>query len=316
MPGDSTQSEANLSCSVSGDMSASVDDTPVESMSDHCYEPELPASELDLKDEEELYFESDTEENVPCVDKVFSLSVGECAAHGEECGCCKSSEDAITSLKKHEFFSLSRDIECLVGGRRSDAIKKPDSDTAPTSQSNLQMGQVCQVNGKKSYCKDKLEDSFSLTKVESGEVCVEMNQSNSDNHPAKLSYADNTFMEFVVTEGLGLEPEAKKNIVGVVMAQYSKKLSQIEGRIPKLEKVMKEEEMALHEKKEKLNDLEEKVAFLKKDVLAKEKCLAELREQNEVLCKEENMLKRKVSHCQELQNQLENGVDVKKVRSE
>lgn len=251
--------------------------------------------EGDLKDNQLPYFESDTEENVhvPYIDEVFSLSVGECAVHGEDCGCCKNAEDAVTSLKK-QFFSVSRDVECLVSGKKSDAIKKPDYDIA----------------------KDKPEDSISLSKVESEELdCTEMNHSNSDNHPAKLSDADTTFMEFVVTEGLGLEPEAKKNIVGVVMAQYSNKLSQIEDRIPKLGELLKEEEMALVEKKKKLNDLEEEVAVLKKDVLAKEKCVEELRGQSETLYKEEKMMKRKVSHCVEMQQQIESNVNVKKVRS-
>ena len=214
---------------------------------------------------------------MPYIDKVFSLSFGECTVH---------SEDAATSLKK-QFFPLPREVECLVSGKKSDVIKKPDCDIA----------------------KDKLE-------VESEELdCTEVNHSSSDNHPAKLSEADTTFMEFVVTEGLGLEPEAKKNIVGVVMAQYSNKLTQIEDRMPKLGELLKEEEMALLEKKKKLDDLEEEVAFLKKEVLAKEKCVEELREQSEALCKEEKMVKRKVSHCLEMQQQLENNVSVKKVRS-
>ena len=63
--------------------------------------------------------------------------------------------------------------------------------------------------------KDKLEDSISLSKVESKELdCTMMNYPNSNNHPAKLRDADTTFMEFVVIEVLGMVPEAKKNIVG------------------------------------------------------------------------------------------------------
>ena len=39
---------------------------------------------------------------MPYNDKVFSLSVGKCAVHGEDYGCGKNS---ITSLNK-QFFSL------------------------------------------------------------------------------------------------------------------------------------------------------------------------------------------------------------------
>ena len=207
--GNRTQSESS---SVNGDITAS----------EH--------TELDLKDEQLQYFESDKEENVPYIDKFFSLSVGECSVHGE---------DAATSLKK-QFFPLPIDVECLVSGKKSDVIKKPDCDIA----------------------KDKLEDSILLSKVEREELdCTEVYHSSSDNRPAKLSDVDTTFMGFVVTKGLSMEPGTKTNIVEAVMAQYSNKLPQIEDRIPKLGELLKEEEMALLENKKKLDDLEEEVVF-------------------------------------------------------
>ena len=78
-----------------------------------------------------------------------------------------------------------------MSGKTSDVIKKPDCDIA----------------------KDKLQDSILLTKVESEELdCTRVNHLSSENRPGKLSDSDTTFMEFVVTKGLRMEPEAKKNI--------------------------------------------------------------------------------------------------------
>ena len=138
---------------------------------------------------------------------------------------------------------------------------------------------------------------------------------SSSEHSNKVSAADNSFLEFVTTEGLGLHAQAKKNIVGVVLAEYSNKLSKVEGRLPKLGQLMKEEEMALRQKKEREIALEEELALLKKDILTKQSCLEELRQQSDMLLEEKKTLKRKVSHCEEIQEQLENDC-FKKVRSE
>lgn len=292
---DSTQCEENLS-SIDGDMSTHVADIDTKSdqtshfrNTEECKVTEsqnqlhtfVALPEFDPEDDQLSAF-SDSDSNVPYIDQVFSLSSEECIVHDEKCGCGKNVEDAITSLK-NKVFSLSHE-ECGVNGKNSDSNKK-------------------------------LEDVITSSKVEVKEPCVEVSPNSLSEHSDKVSDADSSFLEFVVTEGLGLDVQAKKNIVGVVMTQYSDKLNQVEGRLPKLGQLLMEEETALSQKKKKAGVLEEELDLLKKDILAKERCLQKLRQENKVLCEEQNNLKRKVSHCEEMQQQLEMD-NLKRVRSD
>lgn len=130
--------------------------------------------------------------------------------------------------------------------------------------------------------------------------------------------ADSSFLEFVKTEGLVLHAQAKKNIVGVVMMEYSSKLSEIESRLAMLGQLISEEEMALRQKEEREQALEEELVLLKKEMLEKQRYIKDLRGQCTCLHVKKLYLKRKVVYCQEVEQQLEsgNGCSLKKVRSE
>ncbi|KAL9962916.1 hypothetical protein ACROYT_G032070 [Oculina patagonica] len=144
---------------------------------------------------------------------------------------------------------------------------------------------------------EKPKDLSTPGKVEIKESCAEVNTSS----PSKVktcSDADNSFLEFVNTELVALDVVAKQNIVGVVLKQYLDKLDQVEERLPRLGQLMSEEEMALSQKKEEL-------ALLKKEIVAKERSLEELKQNKELLCEEKKKLKRKVAHCEATQQQLE-----------
>ena len=170
---------------------------------------------------------------VPFIDQVFSLSCRECALHEERCSCGNYLEDAI----KNQPFTRS--------------------------------GEEFEVSDKNSgYCQKV--DAITSSKVETEESNMEATPTISNEHSDnKVSAADNSFLEFVTTEGLGLHAQAKKNIVGVVMAEYSNKLNKVEGKLPKLGQLMKVEEMALKQKKERESALEEELALLKKEIFGK-----------------------------------------------
>lgn len=152
----------------------------------------------------------------------------------------------------------------------------------------------------------KPKDLFTPGKVEIEGSCTEVNATSSSKVKT-CSVADNSFLEFVITEGVALDVAAKQNIVGVVLKQYLDKLDQVEDRLPKLGQLMSEEEMALSQKKEEL-------ALLKKEIVAKENSLEDLRQNKELLCEEKKKLKRKVAFCHATQQQLEGSS--KKGRSE
>lgn len=174
-----------------------------------------------------------------------------------------------------EAYSLSDSESCLQSGQASDFNKKPKDLIMPK----------------------QFEES-----------CADINAAS----PSKIktnSDPDDSFLRFVITEGIELDVPAKQNIIKVVLEQYSDKLGQVEDSLPKLGQLISEEETALSQKKEEL-------AMLKKEISAKERSLAEMRRKKEVLCQEKTRLKRKVVHCHATQQQLEESSYSKRVRSE
>lgn len=163
-----------------------------------------------------------------------------------------------------QVFSLSSE-DCLHCGQTSDSNKKPKDLIAP----------------------GRVEDESWLEVIPTSSSKVKT-----------WSDADNSFLKFVITEGVALDVLAKQNIVEVVLKQYSDKLSQVEERLPKLGQLMTEEEMALSQKKEEL-------ALLKREIIAKERSLEELQQKKELLCEERKKLKRKVAHCHATEQLLE-----------
>ena len=195
-----------------------------------------------------------------------------------------------------QVFSLSSgDDESNLSSPQEDAIKNEACSVS---------SKECVASVKKSYSSEEQEDVICTA---SKSECL-----------TKVTDADSSFLEFVKTEGLGLDAQAKKNIVGVVMMEYSNKLSEIESRLPMLGQVISEEEMALRQKEEREQVLEEELDLLKKEMLEKQRCINDLRWQCELLHDKKLLLKRKVVYCQEVEQQLEsgNGSSLKKVRSE
>ena len=143
---------------------------------------------------------------------------------------------------------------------------------------------------------NKLKDLITAGRVKD-KSCSEVISTSLGNEKT-WSDADNSFLQFVITEGVGLDPLAKQNIVEVILKQYSDKLSQVEDRLPKLGQLMSEEETALSQKKEEL-------ALLKQEIVAKEKSLEELKQKKTLLCEERKELKRKVAHCHTTEQLLE-----------
>lgn len=201
-----------------------------------------------------------------------------------------------------QVFSLSSgDNECNLRSPQEDTINN----------------EVCSVSSEE--CVARVKKSYSSEEPKEGEIkksWVEATLTSSSECLTKLTVADSSFLEFVKTEGLGLHAQAKKNIVGVVMTEYSNKLSEIESRLPMLGQLISEEEMALRQKEEREQALEEELDLLKKEMLEKQRCINDLRQQCESLRDEKLLIKRKVVYCQEVEQQLESGSSLKKVRSE
>ena len=175
-----------------------------------------------------------------------------------------------------------------------------------TKAYSLSSDDLSKCSGQTSDSNKKGKDLFAPGKVKSKESCEEANATSSEKIKS-CAIVDNSFLQFVITEGVSLDVAAKQNIVDVVLKQYLDKLDQVEERLPKLGQLVSEEEMALDQKKEEL-------ALLKKEVDAKERSLEELRQNKEMLCEEKKKLKRKVAHCHATQQLLEGSP--KKGRSE
>ena len=137
------------------------------------------------------------------------------------------------------------------------------------------------------------------------ESCAEIIPASLSNMKT-WSDADNSFLKFVITEGVALDALAKQNVVEVILKQYSDKLIEVEDRLPKLGQLISGEEIALSEKKEEL-------ALLKQEITAKERSLENLKQKKELLYEERKKLKRKVAHCHATGQLLE--IKSKKCRS-
>lgn len=220
---------------------------------------------------------------------------------GEQSLCHLSAADEGIPYIDQVFSLSSGDNECNLSSPKEDTINN----------------EVCSVSSEE--CVARVKKSYSSEEPKEGEIkksCVEATLTRSSECLIKLTDADSSFLEFVKTEGLGLHAQTKKDIVGVVMTEYSNKLSQIDSRLPMLGQLISEEEMALRQKEEREQALEEELDLLKKEMLEKQRCINDLRQQCESLRDEKLLIKRKVVYCQEVEQQLESGSSLKKVRSE
>lgn len=109
---------------------------------------------------------------------------------------------------------------------------------------------------------------------------------------------DNTFLEFLITEGLELDSSSKKGVVDVVLTQYSNKLSAVETTIPKLAEQIRQTEATIGQQKEKVKHLQEELEFLKGEIVKNEDSLLKFNNEQQGLSKKRKALKRKVARCE------------------
>ncbi|XP_068676978.1 uncharacterized protein [Montipora foliosa] len=115
---------------------------------------------------------------------------------------------------------------------------------------------------------------------------------------------DNTFLEFLITEGLELDSCSKKGVVDVVMSQYNNKLSSVENSIPKLAAQIKHTETTVGQQKEKVKHLQNELEFVKGDIVKNERLLLKLKNEQQGLSKQRKVLKRKVVRCEDTMKNL------------
>ena len=124
----------------------------------------------------------------------------------------------------------------------------------------------------------------------------------------------NSFLEFLITEGIDLDARSKRGIVKVVMAQYSNKLNRVENTIPKLAAQIKDTETAIGQQTEKIKQLQEELEFVKGEIVKNESLLHGFIHEQQEMGKYRKALKRKVARCEGTMKNLVGGA--KKVRLE
>ena len=109
---------------------------------------------------------------------------------------------------------------------------------------------------------------------------------------------DNSFLEFLITEGLELDSRSKKGVVDVVMAQYNNKLSNVENAVPKLAAQIRKTEKTIDQQTEKVKQLQEELEFVKGEIVKNRNLLQGYMNEQQGLGKQRKALKRKVARCE------------------
>lgn len=125
---------------------------------------------------------------------------------------------------------------------------------------------------------------------------------------------DNSFLEFLITEGLDLDARSKQSIVEVVMAQYSNKINRVENSFPKLTAQIKDTETVIGQQREKVKQLQEQLEFMKGEIVKNESLLHGLINEQQEMRKHRKAFKRKLARCEETMKNVLGGA--KKVRLE
>ena len=115
---------------------------------------------------------------------------------------------------------------------------------------------------------------------------------------------DNSFLEFLIIEGLELDSSTQRGVVDVVLAQYSNELSNVENSIPKLAAQIRQTESMIGEQKDKVEQLQKELEFLKGEIIKNERLLLNFKNEQEGFSKTRKVLKRKVTRCEETMNKL------------
>lgn len=115
---------------------------------------------------------------------------------------------------------------------------------------------------------------------------------------------DNSFLEFLIIEGLELDSSTQKGVVDVVLAQYSNELSNVENSIPKLAAQIRQTESMIGEQKDKVQQLQNELEFLNGEIIKNERLLLNFKNEQEGFSKTRKVLKRKVTRCEETMKKL------------
>lgn len=109
---------------------------------------------------------------------------------------------------------------------------------------------------------------------------------------------DNSFLEFLITEGLELDARSKQGVVDVVMTQYNSKLSRVESTIPKLAAQIRDTETTIGQQTQKIKQLQQELEFLRGEIVKNEDSLHGFINEQQGLSKQRKGLKRKVARCE------------------
>ena len=134
-----------------------------------------------------------------------------------------------------------------------------------------------------SYDKTQAQESKSLTSLASASTesihsdsleSLDVSQGGSDDRSTILKcITDNSFLEFLITEGLELDSSSKKDVVNVVMTQYSNKLNDIESTIPKLAAQIRQTETTIDQQTEKVAQLQKELEYVKSEIVKNKNAL-------------------------------------------
>lgn len=172
-----------------------------------------------------------------------------------------------------------------------------------------------------SYDKTQAQETNSLTSLASASTesihsdslgSLDVSQGGSDDRSTILKcITDNSFLEFLITEGLELDSSSKKDVVHVVMTQYSNKLNDIESTIPKLAAQIRQTETAIDQQTEKVAQLQKELEYVKSEIVKNKKVLERFTNEKQELSKRRKALKRKVTRCEQTMKQLFRGTSKK-----
>lgn len=165
-----------------------------------------------------------------------------------------------------------------------------------------------------SYDKTQAQESKSLTSLASASTesihsdsleSLDVSQGGSDDRSTILKcITDNSFLEFLITEGLELDSSSKKDVVNVVMTQYSNKLNDIESTIPKLAAQIRQTETTIDQQTEKVAQLQKELEYVKSEIVQNKNALEGFTSEKQELSKRRKALKRKVTRCEQTMKQL------------
>lgn len=141
---------------------------------------------------------------------------------------------------------------------------------------------------------------------------MDINTGASNKSTILKCITENSFLEFLIIEGLDLDSRSKQGVVEVVMAQYSDKLNRVENTIPKLAAQITDTETTISQQKEMVKRLQKELEFVKGEIVKNESLLQRFIKEQQEMSEHRKGLKRKVARCEGIMKNVRDGA--KKVR--